>query len=561
MKWISSLLLVLITNLVQAQGCLQLLDSVQYFESTSQEKSRYYADQLLDQLNAGQCNPDIGIYAIYNNLGLLYWRFKDQLTAKASFGAAVDFEIKRSDSLNASLLEPFYNLAALHQELGHYDSASLYLQGAEAIITNNYGERSVENINHLYRSGTFFRETGDFRKSVAALEKAQQLVSSEGRSDSTKIELLIELGTTYRHFGDLEMGELQLTNAIEIAQEKSKLMYLIALDRLASLKIEQGEYSDSESYLLYNLDLKEQNYANDTYLKLETLNGLGKLYYKLNDLGSADRYIGEALALSKDVRNVEPYMLNNLGTIYMKQGNVDVALDYFHRSAAGFRDLYGSVHPDYASCLNNLAGAEKEKGNFDEALRLYTRVLDMDNVIYGPHHQQYAASLNNIALLYIQLGVTDLAEKLLLDARDVRKESLGDTHPSYVKTLNDLGLVYLLKRDTLKAMQAFDEAIISETHHMRDVFPVLTEKQRQLYYTDAKFAIERFCSLALSESYIDTEWGVKALNHFINAKGALFYASDKMRKIVQSSDDEEIKAVFEEWREKKYKLAQSYLIS
>ena len=41
----------------------------------------------------------------------------------------------------------------------------------------------------------------------------------------------------------------------------------------------------------------------------------------------------------------------------------------------------------------------------------------------------------------------------------------------------------------------------------------------------------------------------------------LFYASEKMRKIIQSSSDNKIKKDYNDWREKKYSLAQAYLLT
>lgn len=543
-----------------AESCLKLLDSANYYSGYNNEKSRFYAENLLVSLDQGECVKELGLTALYNNLGLLFWQLGDQYKALHSFKKGVS-EIPRSDSLSIKLKDISYNLASLYQELGKFDSARLYLASVDDIISTSFGKQSKENILHLFRKGVFYRETGKFKESIDALNEAETITNSIQVNDSVKITLLIEIGTTYRHFGELEEGELLLTEAIKLARNNEPELYLTAIDRLATLKIEQGEYSDSESYLLHNLDKKRQQYPDDSLMILETLNGLGILYYKLNDLGSANKYVSEALNSSRDNINLEPYMLNNLGTIYMKMGEVDRALEYFHQSEKGFKELYGSMHPDYASCLNNLAGAEKEKGNLSEALSLYTKVLDMDKVIYGEMHQRYAATLNNIALLYIQLGSHSLSGRLLQKAKEIRAEVLGVNHPSYVKTLNDLGLYYLIENDTLSALRVFDEALMSEIHHMRDVFPVLTDKQRQLYFKQSKYNVERFSSLAFSGKFLYSEWAEKALNHFINTKGILFYASDKMRKVVQSSNDPNIKNVYNLWREKKYKLAQSYLLS
>ena len=541
------------------QTCLELVDSVEYFKNRQREKTIFYGAQLLEKLDRGECVMEIGLTALYNNLGLAFWEAKDQQNALYAFQTSLAYS--PTDSLDAALLDSYYNLSSLNQELGHFDVADRYLKYADKIVENEYGLMSLENVLHLYNKGVFYRETGKFNESLTALNAADFIGEDIRMADSLRINLLIEIGTTYRHFGDMESGEEKLTQAIQMAKESDQLLYLTAIDRLSALKIEQGQYSDSENYLLHNLEIKHDSYPSDSLFVLETLNGLGMLYYKINDLESANKYLEEATLLTENMTAVRPYMLNNLGTVYMKLGNTNQALNYFKESADGFRALFGSMHPDYASCLNNLAGAYKELGDLDEALNLYVKVLDMDKVIYGERHQRYATTLNNIALVYMQLKNHSLAARLLLDAKAIRAEVLGTHHPLYIKSLNDLGLYHLITGDTLSALTVLDEALSSEIQHMRDVFPVLTRQQRQLYFKLAKNNVERFCSLSFSDNYVQTEWAQTALNHFINTKGILFYASDKMRKLVQASDDDEIIQTYEDWREKKYQLAQAYLLA
>ena len=110
-------------------------------------------------------------------------------------------------------------------------------------------------------------------------------------------------------------------------------------------------------------------------------------------------------------------------------------------------------------------------------------------------------------------------------------------------------------------MEQFNLALTHEIKHMQDIFPVLTDRQRQLYFDDARYNIERFNSLAFTKSYINTYFAEDAYNHFMNTKGILFYASEKMRRVIQNSDDPQVKKLYDEWREMKYQLAQAYLLA
>lgn len=542
---------------VLSQTCLQKLDSAETFKYSNPEKARFYASSLLIDLDSAKCLEEIGIAGTYNNIGLILWNLNDKKRGLDAFLSGLSHELAIKDSTNQDLLGLYFNLSSLYQEVGNYSEAGKYLALAEKVTNENFGNDQEARRKLLTAEGLYYREVGDFEKSLEALFSATGIASD----DSIKVSLKIEIGTTYRYFGDLEKSEQQLLEAVELAQSTDELLYLQAIDRLSSLKIEQGEYSDSEEYLLKNLETKEEKYADDPILMLETLNELGFLYYRLNDLSEAQKYLQQALDEGEDIRTLRPYMLNNLGTIYMKQGEIEAAEKYFIESAEGFKEIYGSINQDYASSLNNLAAIYKEKGDYSKALSTYLRVLDMDRVIYGTNHARYATSLNNVALIYLQLGNMSIAEKYLVDCKRIREETLGVYHPLYIKTVNDLGMYYLIIGDSIPAMNEFNLALKSEIKHLQDVFPVLTDNQRKLYFKTTRSNIERFSSLAFQKQFIKTQYAENALNHFINTKGILFYASEKMRRLIQSSGDKKLIATYERWREVKYKLAQSYLLT
>ncbi len=542
---------------VSGQSCLQKLDSARTYALTNPKKTNFYASELLADLDSGFCNQDIGIAGVYNNVGVLFWEINEKGRALDAFLKGLANQLRVKDTTDVSLLGMYYNLSEFYQEIGDYGEALKYVDYAGKVTRAYGGDNRINmRLDYLLRRGIFHRDIGDFIESIRSLEEAMGM---EDADDSTQIAVQIALGTTHRYAGDLDKSEEVLNDAMARAKIRSKYLYHVAIDRMAKVKMEQGEYSDCENYLLFNLEkLKES--AEEPEEMLETLNGLSDLYYRLNDLEAAREYMTQALAASEGSKTIRPYLVNNLGTIYMKQGNFSQAEVFFEESAEGFKRLFGSINPDYASSLSNLAKIYKERGKLSKALDLYTKVLDMDKVIFGQNHPVYATTLNNVALLYLQLSNYSLAGRLLSQALKIRTDVLGQYHPLTIKTSNDLGRFYLLNQDTVSAMQQFDMALQSEIKHMQDIFPVLTDKQRQLYFAQARENVERFCSLAFTDSFINTTYAEAALNHFINTKGILFYASQKMRDIVKSSGDKNIQKIYEDWRDLKYKLAQIYLL-
>ncbi|WP_420575619.1 CHAT domain-containing protein [Ekhidna sp.] len=551
-------LLIFLSSFAGAQTCLQKLDSANLFKYDNPLKAKFYANSLLTDLDSGACVSEIGIAELYNNVGLILWEVNDKQRSLNAFHHGISYRVTNKDSIQKDLLGIYYNLTAVYQELGRFAEAGRYLDLAGRVTERHYKGDTKAQIRYLYSQGIYHREVGNFEESLKALNQA---IIKGTDNDSIQIALQIEIGTTYRDYGDLGKSEAELLKAIEMAKGNNEVQYLRAIDRLSALKIEQGEYSDSENYLLHNLEKKQERYNNDPIVMLETLNGLSGLYYRLNDLKSANDYMDQALNVAGDIRTIRPYMINNLGTIYKRQGEIEKAEECFRESSQGFLDLFGSMNPDYASSLSNLASIFKEKGELGKSLDLYMKVLDMDKVIYGTEHANYATSLNNVALLYLQFGNFSLAGKLLLEAKRIRAKTLGNYHPLYIKAVNDLGLYYMIIEDYQSAMESFDHALAAEIKHMQDIFPVLTDKQRKLYFDETRYNIERFCSLAFKGENIYSEYAENALNHFLNTRGILFYASEKMRRLIQNSGDNKIKQDYNTWREKKYSLAQAYLLT
>ena len=78
--------------------------------------------------------------------------------------------------------------------------------------------------------------------SIDALQTAINKITQT--SDSTRIALQIELGTTFRMSGDMAKSENILIKAMQAAEGKQELLMLKAIDRVSALMIELGDFSD-----------------------------------------------------------------------------------------------------------------------------------------------------------------------------------------------------------------------------------------------------------------------------------------------------------------------------
>ncbi len=544
-----------------SQNCLSLLDSVHNYQSIKPPKAREFANDLIERLDSSRCYEEIGYPEAYNQLALSYWQLNEHQKAFEAVEKAIAYNLKSYDSLSANMVPYYENLIAFYKETANYKMAKKYLDISWEALNTTLFNQPESYCGRLVEKAILLRELGMFSESRKDLELALKTLEVDHiDNDSLKGVILIESGTLHTLLGNYSDAEQELDRALSILRANFPLLQSKAIDRLAKLKLDQGDFSASESELLSNINFKAANFPEDSLLLVESINNLGLLYFRF-DLENARKYFKQLEQIGRKYPVITPYTTNNLAVIDLKNGRLKEAELGFVKSRDLFYEMFGPVHPDYANCINNLAGVYAKEGNLEDAMALYMKVLDLDRVLYGVNHQKYATTLSNLASIYKQLGYTEMAMSFYIQSANIRKESLGPDHHLYAKNLNDIGLMHLANQDTLAALESFDEGLKILIDHLHDVFPVLTERQRILFYEEIRFDLRRFLALAFEESYFETEWAEKALNYYINTKSIIYYAADKLRRAVQNSVDQSIRNKYNAWRDTKFDLAKAYLLS
>lgn len=545
---------------VQAQSCLAILDSAQQVQYTDAPRASALLDQLIIRLDSNLCDQEIGYPQTYNNAALIYQHLDNQQRALYAMERATAMQLQKSDSMDLEML-PFYDhLFDYYRTNRKYGQASAYLNiGFEVLDAHTWDNRAY--LNHLVKAGIFYKEMGWLDQSLERLNEAKSLSDHPSISDSIKGSVLIESGSLLTLIGDYDAAQDDLNRSISILRSNHPYLHARAVDRMAKLLLESGNLSESESNLLSNIHFKKKNFSNDTLLMVESLNNLGNLYFRINDLIKSAEYFEQLIEIGEKYPLVRPYGLNNLGAIYLRQGKLLDAERCFKEAADYFASKFGTLHQDYTNTLSNLAATEYQRGLNDVALSLYTRVLDLDKNLYGANHPKVATSMTNLAHVYAEMGYREMALKLTEQSTIIKLNTLGEHHHELAKNLDDLGLMQLSLGDTTAALISFDSALVINIRHIKKVLPVLTDAQRALAFKQIKYNLGRFSSLAFQGERLESEWAQKALNHTISTKSILFYAADKTRRALAELNDPILNGLYFLWRRQTVKLAKVYLMT
>jgi CHAT domain-containing protein/Tfp pilus assembly protein PilF len=554
------LVLLIVPYICQGQECLSLLDSAALNKTKNRTKALEYLRQLATSLDSGLCDTQIGYAEAYNNTGLLFKELNEKRASIDMLTKAIETKLYRYDSFAIELLPYYDNIYSVYRDYNDYITAGRYLSYAEKTLKNR-SNQDLPYLNHLIESGIFYKEIGKLNESAEILGKAKDFINSKSMGDSISGTILIETGSLYTLQGEYDKAERDLNRAITILRANYPALHARAVDRLAKLLMENGDLAQSETRLLSNISFKKNKFPSDTLLLVESLNNLGVLYFRINDIENAKEYFSQMMQLGATHMEIRPFALNNLGVIEMRQGKIDVALGYFNEASKYFASNFGTLHQEYANVLNNLAGAHKLLNDYEQALSYYNQVLELDRILFGADHPKYATTLSNLAFIYRHLGYVEIAEKFIRNATKIKKHSLGDFHHEVARSFDDLGLMELTRGDTLAALHSFDSALYISINHIQNIFPVLTDPQRILAYKEIQHSLKRFSALAFSEHFFSSQWSEKALDYTINTKSILFYTSDKIRRAAQESNNPIINSLYYRWRKQGVDLANAYLLS
>jgi len=168
------------------------------------------------------------------------------------------------------------------------------------------------------------------------------------------------------------------------------------------------------------------------------LNNIGSIYNSQGQLETALDYHQRALSLREQVGDPADiaHTLNDIGSIYNSQGQFETALDY-HQRALALREQVGNP-ADIATSLNNIGVIYNSQGQFETALDYHQRALALREQVGNP--ADIATSLNNIGSIYDSQGQFETALDYYQRALALR-EQVGN--PSDIaNSLNNIGYIY-----------------------------------------------------------------------------------------------------------------------
>ncbi len=372
---------------------IKLFQGIYYYKIGKIQEAADTYEVILAE--ADENNIGVNRTALYNNLGVAYWKL-------GRFDKYLDLQFKALESTkleqNYSYQLDFYkNLFIYHRSINDQHSALFYLNKAQE-IAREYGDK--KDLAKIYISlGTFFREfEQDFEQAQSHFSRAEEYIDPEN-DFILYISILYERAKLWEQHGELHKALNAFYTMSTLSKGKNEYRYILSLMNQANI-----------------------------YVKLNNLDKAGGLISQLNsnDLDQLDfNDITKAKTIEAD------YLT--------KTGNPDEALSIMKpvleqvmeraRNSADIQTGYWNVEPEFLEAFDLVVNILIENNRNEEAVETLDRLKTINDAALYQSPLVRARTLDESELTrYKQItDQLDGLRKKLLTASDSNRFNIQQT--------------------------------------------------------------------------------------------------------------------------------------
>jgi eukaryotic-like serine/threonine-protein kinase len=284
-------------------------------------------------------------------------------------------------------------------------------------------------------------------KYARALEQVEPVVRQAEALEHVPLvaEAKLRRGSLLVDSSRVAEGEQGLQEAYALALQHEHFdVALAAAQRLTSLVgVQRARPAEGLVWGATALPLAER--SGNAVERAMSANNLGGVFVTQGEYEQAELHYRRALEIRETI--LGPYdprvgqSANNLGFVLAHQAEYEQAERYYERALSTFEQALGPEHPYVASSLNNLGGVLARRGEYEQAERHQRRALEIREKALGPEHAHVASSLADLGNLLLAKEEHEQAELHYRRALTVFENALGPDHPDVAGIVLNLGLV------------------------------------------------------------------------------------------------------------------------
>jgi len=468
----------------------------------------------------------------------------------------------------ASFLIPliFIGFAASGQA---YDSCLLYFsKGDYASVIQTYESNTellttaIDSIQLLDAVSASYLFSGFADQAKLVLHRAVRTTQKINESEPSEKDALVmnNLGLVYQKEGSFDSAFYCLQLSLKWRTKlkgRDDSSVAESFFNLGTLHAERGSYDQAEEMLKKTLAIDRKTYGQDSPELAMTLNNIGFVNFDCGRFDKAIPYFQEASLIMRGSMGEQSYpyglTLLNIGNAYLKKENLDSALFYINRSqkilenAQIYLQEYGLARVEMVSVLIS-------QGKLEEAKELIAK-LKIEIKERGWTAIEYDLGLAEAKFWMIQ-GQNAQAERSLEEAQQSFLKHYTTSNHGYWMIKDFQGMLQARRNLLLQSHTTYQDlhkAVLTKTLAL---FPSFSEKERELYYQQAKPLFEKYLSLLLLPKAPHHLVASQAYNNQLITKAILLNYSNRWKRQLLRSGDVELIRYFTQWQELKERYSQ-----
>jgi Nif-specific regulatory protein len=310
-------------------------------------------------------------------------------------------------------------------------------------------ESQLETIKAI---GITFSNLNQKDKSVEYFRQCLQLCTTHNLPAEEIIYLLASnlFATSSSNFA-LEVIKKYTPKSIE-PQMKSRILLLKSEILTETEQFEEAQEALEEViHSMTQIDNKKTRYQ----IQGDAKKIKGRIHYYVNEYEQAESAFKEAetmYSLASDSKGLAA-IYNNLGVLYMFQGEWEISENFFIKSLNLEKENYNLN--GISVCYNNLGGLMDDKSDRGKSLYYLEEALKIQKLLSEPY---------NITNIYNNIGVTWMDDNHFDRAEVALKKSLETAidynfYRNIVASLNNLGALFFKKGNWNQAIDYYEQAI------------------------------------------------------------------------------------------------------
>lgn len=213
-----------------------------------------------------------------------------------------------------------------------------------------------------------------YEESLSHSIKAQSMFASINDEDGIAYCSLI-LGSTYRSFGDIELGLKYVLEANEQFLKSGKYQFYMCISCYQLGEMYASTKHHEEALKMHQKAIELSAGLDDPIIKALSLDGIAGVYLQQKKFDFVMTYLEEALAMTKEgnFMDFQARVLNDIGVYYRETQDFEKALDYLNQAHIIREKLnaFGGMVTD----MLQMAGIYEQQGKLDEAINTLQKGL------------------------------------------------------------------------------------------------------------------------------------------------------------------------------------------